>query len=417
MLEPDTLSVLDNGPGLPTATLEQSLNYLVRVSDKSHYVSPTRGQLGNALKCLWAAPFVADGEYGRVEVSARGTTHCIEVTLDHIAQQPRIKRTTQPSIVKTGTFVKIYWPGIASYLNQLESSDFYKLVASFSLINPHADLELKLSNTEGERLVAALPTWEKWLTNQPTSPHWYTAQRLRSLIAAYITQSQAGGRPKTVREFVAEFAGLTGTAKQKAVTEQLGLTGANLHDLVKGGDVDTALVEQLLAAMQSASRPITPKALGIIGEVYITQWLKRFCTSIHYKKAEGMTQDGLPYILEVAFGVQAGASGLVEIIGFNWSPTLKSPINDLYHLLDECRVDSHDPVLVVVHLACPRLDFTETGKGALTLPTAIRNDLAKSLKAVTKEWKQAKRHTDQENRVRQQMLSEVTRILPTPTAS
>jgi hypothetical protein len=64
-------------------------------------------------------------------------------------------------------------------------------------------------------------------------------------------------------------------------------------------------------------------------------------------------------------------------------------------------------VLVVVHLACPRLDFTETGKGALTLPTAIRNDLAKSLKAVTKEWKQAKRHTDQENRVRQQMLDKL----------
>ncbi len=31
LLEADTLSVLDNGPGLPTATLEQSLNYLVHL--------------------------------------------------------------------------------------------------------------------------------------------------------------------------------------------------------------------------------------------------------------------------------------------------------------------------------------------------------------------------------------------------
>ncbi len=408
-LEPDSLSVLDNGPGLPSATLEQSLNYLVRVSDKSHYISPTRGQLGNALKCLWAAPFVADGEYGRVEVSTQGTTHCVEVTLDRIAQQPKIKRTTSSSVVKTGTFVKIYWTGIASYLDQSKNSDFYKLIASFSLINPHAHLELKLSNAEEEIFAAALPAWKKWLTLQLTSPHWYTAQRLRSLIAAYITQSQAVGRPKTVREFVAEFAGLTGTAKQKAVTEQLGLTGAYLHDLVLGSDVDSALALQLLAAMQSASRPIAPKALGIIGEANITQWLKRFCTSVHYKKAEGMTQDGLPYILEVAFGVRVGASGLVEIIGLNWSPTLKSPINGFYRLLDDCRVDAHDPVLVVVHLACPRLDFTETGKGALALPTAIRLDLIKSLKAVTKKWKQAKRHADKENRVRQQMLDKLHR--------
>ena len=39
-------------------TLERSLDYLVRVSDKAHYVSPSRGQLGNALKCVWAAPYV-----------------------------------------------------------------------------------------------------------------------------------------------------------------------------------------------------------------------------------------------------------------------------------------------------------------------------------------------------------------------
>jgi DNA topoisomerase VI subunit B len=35
-LEPDALSVQDNGPGLPTATLDRSLDYLVRVSDKAN---------------------------------------------------------------------------------------------------------------------------------------------------------------------------------------------------------------------------------------------------------------------------------------------------------------------------------------------------------------------------------------------
>ena len=56
------VSVLDNGPGLPLNALDRSLDYLVRVSDKNHYISPTRGQLGNALKCVWAAPFVYTGQ-------------------------------------------------------------------------------------------------------------------------------------------------------------------------------------------------------------------------------------------------------------------------------------------------------------------------------------------------------------------
>lgn len=54
----DSISVQDNGPGLPAATLERSLDYMVRVSDKTYYTSPSRGQLGNALKCLWAIPYV-----------------------------------------------------------------------------------------------------------------------------------------------------------------------------------------------------------------------------------------------------------------------------------------------------------------------------------------------------------------------
>ena len=48
-IEPGAITVQDNGPGLPVATLERSLDYLVRVSDKTHYASPTRGQLGNAV--------------------------------------------------------------------------------------------------------------------------------------------------------------------------------------------------------------------------------------------------------------------------------------------------------------------------------------------------------------------------------
>ncbi len=110
-VEPDRVSIRDHGPGLPVKILKQSLNYLVRVSDKAHYVSPSRGQLGNALKCLWAAPYVAHGEDGYVEVVTRGTRYQIAVSLDRIAQRPELRLMPAPDgFVKNGTLITMVWP-------------------------------------------------------------------------------------------------------------------------------------------------------------------------------------------------------------------------------------------------------------------------------------------------------------------
>jgi DNA topoisomerase VI subunit B len=49
----DSMTVADNGPGLSKDVLVRSLDYSTRVSTNAAYVSPSRGQLGNALKCLW----------------------------------------------------------------------------------------------------------------------------------------------------------------------------------------------------------------------------------------------------------------------------------------------------------------------------------------------------------------------------
>lgn len=124
-LEKDAISVEDNGPGLPQKILERSLDYAVRVSDKNHYVSPTRGQLGNALKCVWAAPFVVDGEHGLVEVTAGGQQHKIEVSLDRVLQEPRIMLSSSTNgVVKNGTFVKVHWPEIAKLPRELRKPGF-----------------------------------------------------------------------------------------------------------------------------------------------------------------------------------------------------------------------------------------------------------------------------------------------------
>jgi hypothetical protein len=93
--------------------VEASLDFASRTSSNSKYVSPTRGQLGNALKCVVAAPAVRfPGEGAGVTITARGVEHRIVIVPDPIAQDPKVEHRKR-AVVKTGTSVRVDWPGIA----------------------------------------------------------------------------------------------------------------------------------------------------------------------------------------------------------------------------------------------------------------------------------------------------------------
>jgi DNA topoisomerase VI subunit B len=420
VISDDFLQVDDNGPGIPEIVLRRSLDYVVRISDKAHYVSPTRGQLGNALKCVYAVPFVLDGEKGRVEVESNGVHHTINVTLDRIGQRPVVEHRQEPCAVKNGTVVRVHWPEQASSKNEDEDCDFYRdpfqarrLLIGYSDFNPHASLIL-LNLEQGSESVVYDPTspsWSKWRPHDPTSPHWYDEERLRSLIAAYIAQEQAGGKVLSVRDFLAEFSGLSSTIKRKEVLEYSGLAGAFLHDLVSGNDVDSGAVKRLLAAMQQESRPIKPQALGVLGRDHLARCLHEHGAdpeSVHHKAVLDTTEDGLPFVLEVAFGVaeEDTGSGREIVTGLNWAPTLQPPLLGLAYLLGEARVDEDDPVTVLFHLACPRLNFTDRGKTHLNLPDEILDALKKCVGSVTRRWTDAKRHADRQGRLAERELEE-----------
>jgi DNA topoisomerase VI subunit B len=112
-LEKDAIVVSDNGPGLPRKIIKGVLDYTVRISDKKHYVAPTRGQLGNALKCVVAAPFVATSEKSVIEIVARGKRSRIEIELDRLAQKPRIICDVTDVPAGIGTILTIRWPQVA----------------------------------------------------------------------------------------------------------------------------------------------------------------------------------------------------------------------------------------------------------------------------------------------------------------
>jgi DNA topoisomerase VI subunit B len=82
------ITVTDNGPGLPAATVAKVLDFTVGVSSREVYAAPDRGAQGNALKTVLMMPFVLDGREGHIEIDALGTHHTITVAVDSIRQKP-----------------------------------------------------------------------------------------------------------------------------------------------------------------------------------------------------------------------------------------------------------------------------------------------------------------------------------------
>ncbi|MGO9055925.1 MAG: ATP-binding protein [Candidatus Binataceae bacterium] len=380
-IDNDALTVTDNGPGLPAAIVERSLDYRVRISNKKHYVAPTRGQLGNALKCVWAAPFVAHGQ-GLIEVAAGDRHHRIEVSLNRIAQQPQINHTVKVGAVKKGTSVKIRWPQVASYPAN-EYQDFYRaesleqalgdLIADFAAFNPHASFALCVQTRRVAHHPATDPSWRKWRADAPTSPYWYTPATLRGLIAAYLNEGD-----RHLRDFVGEFSGLAGTQVRADVLGPFTKAGVRkLSDLVVNGDVDLGEVTRLLAAMKAHSKPVEPTRLGVLGRAHLEKVLTgRGAGAIKYCKVADLDEQGLPFVVEVAFGIKEGSDREADqeedtaerrlIVGMNWSPVFKIPASSIEDILgNQCLVGRQDSVVYLLHMAHPHFEFTDHGKGAL----------------------------------------------------
>ena len=227
-----SISIADNGSGMATETVERILNYAYRTSSNAAYVSPTRGQQGNAIQCLVAMSHALSGEPGVTLIESRGVRHGIVFDVDPISREPRLEHRRSAIPAAPGTKVTLFWP---------EPPDEDLLVRlnnaamDFLWGNPHVSLSFA-SPGPAFRLQRTNANWRKWAPSDPTSAHWYHAGSLKTLIAAEINKArQDGSAQRTVADFVAQFRGLSGTAKRRDICEAVGAARARLDSFFDPG--------------------------------------------------------------------------------------------------------------------------------------------------------------------------------------
>jgi DNA topoisomerase VI subunit B len=390
------ITVTDNGPGLPADTLDGVVDFSLRVSSRMGYVAPDRGAQGNALMTIVAMPFVLDGSAGQVEVEAHGRRQHIGLHVDRIRQVPVITRVEEPSDVRTGTSFHLAWPESASGILIDAEARFLQLAADFAILNPHLTLSVDWFGTRVE-WAASSPDWAKWRPSDPTSPWWYRVEDLERLIAAYISHDADKGRERTVQQLAGEFRGLSATAKQKAIGAATGLARAHLNDLVIDGALDRDALWRLLNEMQARSRPVKPAALGVIGQEHLAARLAALgveMDSFDYHKKEGVTE-GLPWVVEAAFGWlgDQAEGGRRLATGVNWSPAIVNPFRELGGygtgldaVLAEQRAGYGEPIVLVLHLACPRVVYLDRGKSAVVVADDLGAAILDTVESVTRKW-------------------------------
>ena len=202
-------------------------------------------------------------------------------------------------------------------------------------------------------------------------------EHFERLVAGYIAHDRERGQDRTVRQFVAEFAGLSSTAKQKKVLDQTSLSRASLSSLANCRSLKSDHVQRLLSAMQAHTKPVQPRRLGAIGKDHLRsrcETLGGEMESFRYKKID-VVHDDLPWLVETAFCWCPELEKPCFVTGVNWSAGILDPFRELGEwgesldsILEQQRAGNDEPVLFLLHVACPRVEYTDRGKSAVAIP-------------------------------------------------
>jgi DNA topoisomerase VI subunit B len=428
------ITIADNGKGIPPETVEKILDFDTRTTSKAFYRTPTRGQLGNALKTVIGIPYALSKQHereetGTIEIISHGIKHTICVK--EYAGQPQPKHNTieESADNSEGTVITVQLPVEVMYEPRWDTSkggfnDIKRLVYGYALLNPHVSFSyfesrnvvtdehgtIERQNSQYESPAVADPAWRRFYATDLPSPHWFEADSLKVLINAHIQN----GAIKPFGTFIREFRGLSSSAKAKAVSQQF-KSVKTIADLTEGGMSD------LLAVMKAATKPPNPSVLGRIGQDAIRTRLneRHEITDFRYKRIEDHAGD-LPFIVEAAAAIPdqddnkdyMGGDRLQIYTGLNFTPAYDDPFKDTWFthsnstvrisgtglrgLLQDLKVTSDDPFTFILHVTTPVLEFRDRAKSTVFIPSKIGQAIAEATYACCKEWYEHKKREEKD---------------------
>jgi DNA topoisomerase VI subunit B len=411
-IKTDSLMVADNGAGLSAETITKVIDYSVRASSREAFVAPTRGAQGNALKTIIAMPYALDGNVGTTMIEAHRVRLTITFKANQVRQEPVITVDQDRSFVRNGTHITVRWPEIPRSELNAGRDRILQIAEDYSAFNPHLTLQVTIDGKPWTHTPASNQQWRRWQPSDPPTAYWYEPDTFERLIAAYVRDDQDRGRNTLVREFVSQFRGLTGSAKQKAVLDSVGAARMTLANFFGSGDaINKKQVVALLEAVKTASRPVKPLDLGFVGEDHLRQHLTTLGAlpdTIRYKRVV-WDDNTRPFVVEAAFGYCDNLARRRLAIGLNFSPAIGNPIRGLEDYLDKCWVGLDDQVVIALHITCPRFAFTDRGKGSIVLPSPMGNYIADAIQSVTKEWTKQSKAEHREASARARRIERLTR--------
>lgn len=366
-----TISVTDQGPGIPPEIVTRIADYSTRTSSREAYVGITRGAQGNAWMTLLAMPR-ALGD-GHVVIESMGQCHRLDLRPHSLTGKIEVGHEITSSDVKTGTRVSV---NSARWIDYLPGEGIYIVLNHIALVNPTAAISL-----DGQTILDRVSLKAaKWPSAKPASAHWYSRDRFHRLLTARL----AADPGLALRDFLKDFDGLSGSAKQKEVTDMLGLTRAPLAALqLDDGSIDPAMEKRLHAALCDATKPPRASRLGTLGEAALAR------AGDHLKYAVARVDDDLaPAVIEAVLVQDRVAAGSLMMVNHTAPPS--THFAGLDNLLDSTRLLTNEAedrrVTVIVHIACPGIDFSDRGKRNVILPEPVKAALRNILHKVTKPW-------------------------------
>lgn len=414
IVEQHRLYVLDNGPGIPEEVIDRMCDYETRVSSRVKRRGPSRGKQGNATKCILAMPCVFGGK-GSVTIHSRGKSQRIEISVDPITKNPKVLKT-----LLSGTAEKDQHVSIADLASQLElestsffppgkkgtiwqvdlgsqiecaKGDFWHLLIRYRSLNPHVTFRLLVegSSWNWSRRTSAT---KKWTPDKREPAAWHDIESFESLLSGFCGNDQSTGRNRSVREVIQSFAGLSSRAATNEVLAKAGMKQPKLSDLVTEQGLDRERTSRLLEAMQASGKVIKPDALGCIGRNNAIAAVEDLgAKNVRYRKLEGKTSDGLPYVVEACYGDRDTAKSL-RISGLNFSSDLREPTYPrLRQILEEYRFGKLIEGVVLFHVMVPAPKFTDRGKTSFTPRAEVKQAANRVLEYVLREhFKAVKQH-------------------------